>query len=84
MRSPGRRGCILMEDMPFGILSAGPHCHDHPACVGGILDFCGFAVIFAGFDLLDFAIWLVLQAEVHLMLIWIPHIIHPLLQHGSS
>jgi hypothetical protein len=53
-----------MENMPFGILSTGPHRQDHPASVGVILDHCGFAVIFAGFDLLDFAIWLVLQAEV--------------------
>jgi hypothetical protein len=36
--------------MSFGGFSAGPHCHDHPGVVGGILDSSGLAAIFFGLE----------------------------------
>jgi hypothetical protein len=48
MRYHGSRGCILMENTSSGGFSTVPHCKDHPAVLGSILDLGGLAAIFAG------------------------------------
>jgi hypothetical protein len=48
MGSPGSRGCILVENMPFIRFSVNLHSQDPypPAVVGSILDVSGLATIF--------------------------------------
>ncbi len=50
LSSPGSKRHILMENMFFSRISAGPHCQDRPAVLSGILDSGGLAAIFAGLE----------------------------------
>jgi hypothetical protein len=47
---PWARRHILTESMPFGRFSAGPHCQDQQAVVGGILDSGGLAALLTGLE----------------------------------
>jgi hypothetical protein len=54
MRYPGSRGCILMENTSSGGFSTVPHCKDHPAVLGRILDLGGLAAILDRLAPIDF------------------------------